>query len=263
MSFPRKNLLIFFILILVGSALVGCSSSKENIAADTGEDTITRGAPWPSDLFDETYWKLQYPAESNSGGQLEQANLTNWENWYFYDSSSTVAFRVNCDQGGTSDNSEDRRSELRQTKNAGWTVSGSHSFTCTFKVYNVSLTEQTMMQIHDDPNLSSGAPNKPLLRIIAAGTTLKAKYKTDKNGVNTATVTLKSGLTSGQYNTVKVTVSSGKLYVYVNGTVNSTLNGKDISFWTWKNYWKAGVYSQDHTAGQDAVIYFSSIGNPS
>lgn len=262
MLISKKSSALLLILVLIGSALAGCGSTKDNITT-SGDDGITRGAPWPSDYFDESYWKLQYPAESNDGGMLEQANLTNWENWYFYDSSSNIAFRVHCDQGGVSPGSTDRRSELRQTKNAGWTVTGTHEFQTTFKVYNVSLTEQTIIQIHDDPALMSGSPNKPLLRIMAQGTTLKAAYKTNSSGSSTSTCTLKTGLTSGQFNTIKVRVADSKLYVYVNGTVNSTLNGFNISFWTWKNYWKAGIYSQDHAAGQDATIYFSSIGNPS
>lgn len=259
----KKNPILFLLLILALSIVVGCNSKENNLTAgESGSDGQFSTMAFASDYFDESYWKLQYPAESDDGGILEQKDLAGFENWYFYDSSGYIAFRVHCDRGGTSSGSSDRRSELRQIKNAGWTVSGNHSFTCRFKVYNVSLTEQTMMQIHDDPKLMSGSPNKPLLRIIAQGTTLKAKYKTDASGNNTSTVTLKTGLTSGQFNTIKVTVSEGKLYVYVNGEVNSTLNGFDIGFWTWKNYWKAGVYSQDHASGQNATIYFSSIGNP-
>lgn len=259
----KRNPVLFLVLVLILLIEVGWNSKKNNLTVgENGLDGQFSKMASAFDYFDESYWKLQYPAESDDGGILEQINLAGFENWYFYNSSGYITFRVHCDRGGTSPNSSDRRSELRQIKNAGWRVSGNHSFTCRFKVYNVSLTEQTIMQIHDDPKLMSGSPNKPLLRIIAQGTTLKAKYKTDAAGKNTSTVTLKTGLTSEEFNTVKVTVSEGKLYVYVNGEVNSTLNGFDIGFWIWKNYWKAGVYSQDHASGQDAIIYFSYIGNP-
>jgi hypothetical protein len=255
----KKILLLLVILGLTGFVMLGCNSTSNNYSTVDNSTSSSKMA-YASDYFDESYWKLQYPAEADSSGIIEQTDLTDFQNWYFYDSFGYIAFRVHCDQGGTTLGSTDRRSELRQTKNAGWTVLGDHSFTCRFKVYNVFLTEQTMLQIHDDPNLMSGSPNKPLLRIIAEGTTLKAKYKTDAAGNNTSACTLKTGLTSGQFNTVKVTVSDGRLYVYVNDVL--ILNEVDVSFWTWKNYWKAGVYSQDHAPGQDATIYFSSIGVP-
>ncbi|MGJ8696374.1 MAG: polysaccharide lyase family 7 protein [Verrucomicrobiaceae bacterium] len=146
------------------------------------------------------------------------------------------------------------RSELRYLENwfAHTSFQAAHA---NVRIISQTCDQVTILQIHDDANVGPG-PNKPLLRIyrhLAKTPTdhIWAAIKTDATGDNTTHVDL--GPTPAGYFDCDVAINAGTMQIAINGT---TLDTRDISYWTFPSYWKAGAYLQD--AGE-ATVYFNEL----
>jgi len=100
------------------------------------------------------------------------------------------------------------------------------------------------MQIHDDANAGNG-PNKPLIRMYrsksrGSGNHIWAAIKTDKSGQKTTHVDC--GRAPSGYFNCDISISGGRMTVKING---STKVSRNVSYWTFPSYWKAGVYNQN------------------
>ncbi|MEP4079512.1 cadherin domain-containing protein [Haloferula sp.] len=123
------------------------------------------------------------------------------------------------------------------------------------QIISQTCDQVTVMQIHDDNN-GGGGVNKPLLRIYrhlnkTPTDHIWAAIKTDSGGINTVQVDL--GATPVGYFDCDITIIAGIMEIAINGTV---LDTRDVSYWTYPSYWKAGAYLQD--AGE-ATVYFNEL----
>jgi hypothetical protein len=196
-----------------------------------GRAACAEAAP-PSRAFDLRGWKLQVP------GPLEIKELQNYSSGYFFlNSSREMCFSLDAGEKGTTPNTKYVRSELRHL--ADWTAEGSHVLTGEVRVVShLQPDKVTVLQIHGITPDGDNAP--PLLRIALEDGDLYAAIKPDNTGDKTDSVLLKRGVKSG-YVRVAVIVRSGKLRVTVDGQEKLV---RDLSFWKFSNYFKAGCYPQ-------------------
>ena len=78
-----------------------------------------------------------------------------------------------------------------------------------------------------------------------------AVIKTTVAGDRNDTVMLQRGLEDSPAK-VEVRVQSSQMTIAVNGEVKASRN---LSFWTFPNYWKAGIYPQAHAGIAEVVFY--------
>lgn len=148
------------------------------------------------------------------------------------------------------------RSELRYLDNwfAHNSIQVAHA---NVQIISQTCDQVTILQIHDDANAGVGTgPNKPLLRIYrhlnkTPTDHIWAVIKTDDTGANNEHIDL--GPTPSGYFDCDITINNGSMEIAVNGTSLAT---RDISYWTFPSYWKAGAYLQD--AGE-ATVYFNEL----
>lgn len=96
------------------------------------------------------------------------------------------------------------------------------------------------MQIHGITDSNENAP--PLLRIALNNGNLYAFLEIDNIGNKTESVLLNKGINERKF-TCSITVKDKHIIIAVNG--KEKLN-RDISFWKYKNYFKAGCYPKSH-----------------
>ncbi len=168
--------------------------------------------------------------------------------------TSSQFFVVEGDKIAFNQSGQSNRTELRHETN--WDLAaGDHSFHGRLKFVEQTCDQVTVVQIHDDANAGSG-PNKPLLRIYKHLTKspvnhLWAAIKTDVRGVNTTHVDL--GQAPADYFDWDVLLENGDLIINIEGVEKVR---KDVSFWTFPSYWKAGVYLQNDG---EATAYFDKL----
>lgn len=188
--------------------------------------------------------KLQAPTSSQAASAQDLINGY-CSNWFELLDADKMAFY----QTGAL-----MRSELRYLDN--WNIATDNPTAhANVRIISQTCDQVTILQIHDDANAGPG-PNKPLLRIyrhLAKTPTdhIWAAIKTDSGGSNTTHVDL--GPTPTGYFDCDVTISGGTMEISINGT---TLDTRDVSYWTFPSYWKAGAYLQD--AGE-ATVYFNEL----
>jgi len=188
--------------------------------------------------------KLQAP---DSGTEATQAELIGGycSDWFKVDDTDKMAFYQTGDS---------QRTELRYLGN--WFINaGNRAAHANVNIVSQTCDQVTFMQIHDDANAGPG-PNKPLVRIYRHFTRsppnhIWAAIKTDSGGSNTEHVDLGPAPTG--YFDCDITLIDEDLSVAIDGT---TLVTRDVSFWTFPSYWKAGAYLQD--AGE-ATIHFNEL----
>ncbi|AXT61430.1 hypothetical protein D1816_14085 [Aquimarina sp. AD10] len=177
--------------------------------------------------------KLQAPTSSTAAtsSQLQAGYSSDW--FYVVDSD-----KIGFYQTGSS-----KRTELRFLNN--WNVNnGSRNAHANLKFISQSGDQTTFLQIHDDANAGNG-PNKPLLRMYRSksrgnGNHLWAAVKKDNGG--SATQHIDCGPTPSGYFDCDISISNGNMTIKING--NTKVN-KDVSYWNYPSYWKAGVYNQN------------------
>jgi len=199
----------------------------------------------PAQAFDLHAWKLQVP------GPLEVKDLRSYSSGYFFlNESKEMVFSLDAAEKGTTPNTHYVRSELRHLPN--WTVDASHTLTGELRVVShLQPDKLTVLQIHGIMQDGDNAP--PLLRIALNHGDLYAAVKAENSGDKTDMVLLKPGVKT-EYVKVAITVKGGQLRIAVDGQEKLV---RDLSYWKFSNYFKAGLYPQA-TKGT-AQVYFRSL----
>jgi hypothetical protein len=191
--------------------------------------------PAPSTIFDLGGWKLQLP------GPKEVKHLKGYSSGYFQlNARKELCFRLDAGERGTTPNTRFVRAELRHLTN--WPVGQTHSLSAEVSVVSRLRPDKvTVLQIHGTTARGGNAP--PLLRVAVNSGDLVAVIKTTRRGDKNGTVVLKKGLGSG-WVALDVSVKARRLRIAVDG---KTRVDRDLRFWGFDNYFKAGCYPQATT----------------
>ena len=217
----------------------------------------------PGSLIDLSHWQLTIPGPIT----IAPPALSTYSSKYFFYNARTgvgrlaaMAFVVDSRETGTTENSQYVRSELRETlvpnsTRTNWSVrDGTHTLSAMLRLnYGASTPAQvTVLQIHGITPTGGNAP--PLLRLAMMSGSLYAWIKRDgsNSDSNTDLLPLMSNIGSQPFS-AQVVVQKGQLIIYVNG---STKVIRDVSFWPYDNYFKAGAYPQANS-GTSEVDFFS------
>ncbi|HLJ57674.1 MAG TPA: polysaccharide lyase family 7 protein [Chthonomonadaceae bacterium] len=189
-----------------------------------------RGAP--DAAFDLRDWKLQIP------GPKEIKELTGYSSDHFYLSGAKeMCFHLDATEKGPTPHARSVRSELRHVAN--WTLDGEHALSGEFRVAShLKPDKVTTLQIHGIQADHSDAP--PLLRIARNSGDLVAAIKTDAEGRKTEIVPLKRAVGDG-FVLVDIVVKDRILTIDVDGEQKLR---RDLSYWKFLDYFKAGCYPQ-------------------
>ena len=211
----KSQLLTLAALLLLGAGRASCAET----------------AP-PSQAFDLHEWKLQVP------GPHEFKDLRNFSSGYFFlNGSREMCFSLDSAEQGTTPNTKYVRSELRHVPD--WTADTSHTLTGEVRVVShLQPDKVTVLQIHGVTAEGDNAP--PLLRIALNNGNLYAAVKPDSTGDKTDMVLLKPGVKT-DYVKVAIVVKDHQLRVLVDGEEKLA---RDLSYWKFSNYFKAGCYPQ-------------------
>ena len=142
------------------------------------------------------------------------------------------------------------RSELRHLPN--WRVDESHTLSAEVRAASSLKPDKvTVVQIHGMTEDKKDAP--PLLRIALQGGDLHAMIKTtnlnEKNSPEEK-ILLCGGL-GGAFVKIDVRVEGGELFISIDGTEKVR---RDLGFWKFLNYFKAGCYPQATEGVADVVF---------
>lgn len=205
----------------------------DGVAADGGP---------PASIFDLREWKLQVP------GPREIKLLQKFSSEHFHlNEKKEMCFQLDAAEKGATENAHFVRSELRHLLD--WSTGETHSLSGEFRVRsNLTPDKVTALQIHGITDRGGDAP--PLLRIAVTNGDLVAFVKTDNDGEQTESVPLKRGVKDGWVK-VKVVVKNGQLKISVDQELKLQ---RSLTFWKFKNYFKAGCYPQA-TQGKVEVFF--------
>lgn len=251
MTLPRRQFLTLFLSMpaLTGLTHKIIAPSPETRMATKSKFVIAASQILipPSTRFNLTGWKLQIP------GPQEIINLQGYASPYFYlNSSNQMCFWVDCTETGYTANADYVRSELRHLTLWKVTDSLSKTLSATLKINaNASPNQVTVMQIHGISSDGSNVP--PLLRIAFKDQALVAFIKTDSSGTNTESIVLEPNLGTKTFSCV-VKVQNKRLVILLNGSQKVARN---VSFWPYDNYFKAGCYPQANLG--TATVLFSKL----
>lgn len=209
---------------------------------------FSAGAASPSDVFDLTGWKLQIP------GPREIQKLAGYSSSYFQlNREKEMCFNLDASEKGSTPNTKYVRAELRHEPE--WKVGGHHTLSASVRVVSKLQPDKvTVLQIHGIAGDGGNAP--PLLRIAVQAGDLYAVVKRSADGRETDAVPLKRGIGSGFFK-VTVTVREGVLVVLVDGKEHLR---RDVTFWKFDNYFKAGCYPQALQGSVQVVFRELSVG---
>jgi hypothetical protein len=207
-----------------------------------GNQALAAERPPPSTAFDLGEWKLQIP------GPKDVKNLEGYASEYFdLNGDGEMCFRLDAADKGTTENTRYVRSELRHLPN--WRVNETRTLSAVLRaVSRLKPDKLTVLQIHGMKDDGGNAP--PLLRVALQSGDLVALLKIDREGKKEEKVSLMKGLGDGLV-TLQITVQAGQLGISVNG---SEIARRDLSFWPYLNYFKAGCYPQA-TKGTAEVMF--------
>ena len=186
----------------------------------------------PASVFDLKEWKLTLP------GPIEIKNLQDYTSKYFdLNGAREMCFHLDAAEKGTTPNAHFVRAELRHMTN--WKTIDHHMISAEFRVSSrLDPDKVTVLQIHGITDDKKDAP--PLLRVAVDSGDLEAHLKTDGGGENTDKVLLLKNLGTN-YAKVDVNMEGGQLRISANGIEKVR---RDLPFWTFQNYFKAGCYPQ-------------------
>ncbi len=198
---------------------------------------------WAADPgIDLNGWKLQIP------GPAEVKDLQGYSSQYFaWNEAGELGFHLDAAEKGTTKNAKYIRSELRHLPN--WLGAESHRLTAESRVEShLSPDKVTTMQIHGITPDGGNAP--PLLRIAVNEGDLVAMIKTDVTGEKTEKIPLLEKI-GARWVEVSIEIDERRMDIRVNGEIRVR---RDLGFWTFQNYFKAGCYPQS-TLGKVAVYF--------
>jgi hypothetical protein len=193
---------------------------------------------YPSQVFDLTNWKLTLPiGSSGDPDEIKQPGLGTYSSEFFHTVAGPGVLFKAPQNGVTTPNSKNTRSELREMKNGGkdnasWST-GTMEAVLAFTHLPSSKPHVVGMQIHDSDDDVS------VLRL--EGTDLWTT-----NGDNTHGTKIMSGYQLGTFIKVKVVAGGGSIKWYLNDVEVASLS-KSIS----GGYFKAGAYQQAGNSGSD------------
>ena len=189
----------------------------------------------PSNYHDLKGWKLQIP------GPSEVKDLKGYTSDFFHlDADKSISFDLDASETGTTSNAIYVRSELRHLAN--WETNTKHSLSTQTKVScDIPDYKVTVMQVHGINRNNSDAP--VLLRVALVKGDLYAFFKSDNSGVKTDKQLLQANV-GNQYFKTEIQIEASKLSIKVNG---KECFKKDVSYWTYLNYFKIGCYPQQNT----------------
>ncbi len=142
------------------------------------------------------------------------------------------------------------RVELRQRAN--WTADEAHALVAEVKAVSQLVPDKlTLLQIHGIGPDGGNAP--PLLRIAMNHGDLYAFIKTSADGDKTDSLLLERGV-AGRYFIAEVAVNARRLVIRIN---RQEKVNRDIAYWPFENYFKAGCYPQARQGR--ATVTFRSL----
>lgn len=207
--------------------------------AATAGVSVGWGAPVfaqaPSAAFDLRDWKITLP------GPKEIKDLEGYSSDYFYlTGQKEMCFHLDASEKGPTPTAKYVRAELRHLPN--WPVEESHFLLAEVRATSSPKPDKvTVLQIHGTTADKKDAP--PLLRIALQGGDLFAIIKTtarnEKNSPEEKLL-LCGGLGEA-FVRLDVGVEHGQLSIAVNGEEKVR---RDLGFWKFLNYFKAGCYPQ-------------------
>lgn len=186
----------------------------------------------PLSAIDLSVWKLQIP------GPKEVKDLKTYSSEYFERTKEGwIIFHLDCADKGHTPNTKYVRSELRHLPD--WDVTGTHILSGIINVDSTANPDKvTVLQIHGITDQGDNAP--PLLRVAVDNGDVYAHIKKDNSGDKTEHVKMLGGIGKKDFEcTVKI--ENRRMIISVNGTEKVN---KDLSFWKYPNYFKAGCYPQ-------------------
>jgi hypothetical protein len=176
-------------------------------------------------------WFLQAPGPVRVNDLLEYASPH-----FFLTGEQEMGFALDAAEKGTTRTSKFVRSELRHLPE--WTVQSQITLSCEVRVVSALEPDRlTVLQIH---GTAADGDIPPLLRMTFRNGDLFADVKNESTGHETDFVKLCRGV-GAAYVAIDVRVHQGTLEVIVDGIVKLS---RDVSFWAYSNYFKAGCYPQ-------------------
>ena len=199
----------------------------------------------PSTVFDLRDWKITLP------GPKEIKDLEGYSSAYFFlNAEKEMCFHLDASEKGTTPAAKYVRSELRHLPN--WRSDESHALSAEVRATSSLKPDKvTVVQIHGITEDKKDAP--PLLRVALQGGDLFAMLKTtslhEKNSPEEK-ILLREGL-GGSFVKIDVRVEGGQLAISVDGEEKVRRN---LGFWKFLNYFKAGCYPQATEGVADVVF---------
>jgi len=202
-------------------------------------------AQTPSSVFDLHDWKITLP------GPVEIKDLEGYSSPYFFlNTEKEMCFHLDASEKGTTPTAKYVRSELRHLPN--WRVDESHALSAEVRAAsNLKPDKLTVVQIHGITEDKKDAP--PLLRIALQGGDLHAMIKTTNLNEKKSPeekILLREGL-GGAFVKIDVRVEGGELFISIDGEEKVR---RDLGFWKFLNYFKAGCYPQATEGVADVVF---------
>lgn len=225
----------------------------------------TSSADSPADILDLSNWKLTLPTgPSTSATEVKQPQLAAFSTspWFTLNANrDAVIFRapIACKTttgpacgSRTSTNTSYARSELREmtnngTANAAWSMtSGTHTMEVNLAFTKLPSGKPHLVgaQIHD------GSDDITVIR-------LEEKSLWVTQGDNTHHKLITNNYTLGTRATIKFVASGGKVQVYYNGSLQTTISTNATG-----NYFKTGAYTQancDNASPCDGNVNYGEV----
>ncbi len=208
-------------------------------------DVSAGWAQTPSSLFDLRDWKITLP------GPKEIKDLEGYSSDYFFlNAEKEMCFHLDASEKGTTPTAKYVRSELRHLPN--WRTDESRALSAEVRATsNLKPNKVTVVQIHGITEDKKDAP--PLLRIALQDGDLFAMLKTsslnEKNSPEEK-ILLRKGL-GAAFVKIDVRVENGQLAISIDGEEKVR---RDLGFWKFLNYFKAGCYPQATEGTADVVF---------
>lgn len=204
----------------------------------------------PSTAFDLRDWKITLP------GPKEIKDLEGYSSDYFYlNADKEMCFHLDASEKGTTPTAKYVRSELRHLPN--WKADESHALSAEVRAASSLKPDKvTVVQIHGITADKKDAP--PLLRIALQNDDLFAMIKTtgrnEKNSPEEKI--LLQGDLGGCFVKIDVRVEGRQLSIAIDGEEKVR---RDLGFWNFLNYFKAGCYPQATEGVADTVFRRLSV----
>lgn len=198
-----------------------------------------------SDRFSLNGWKLQIPGPKDINALKAYAS-----NYFYLNKKGEMVFSLDSSEKGSTRNSVFVRSELRHLSN--WYINKNCSLIATLRVEsNLSPDKVTVLKIHGYIKKGIYAPT--LVRIALNDGDLYAYLNKSNYPKDTQRFLLLSNIEKEKFRCV-VSVINKTLVIKVNEKERFRY---DISYWKYKNYFKAGCYPQAHKG--KVKVFFSEL----